>query len=263
MVGPGAIHGRHSYRPASAERDAPELFAGERSARTAPLRDRCQPGRRQPRRLEPHPRPSDEIVTHFGSQEQFSRFDGRCSDSVLIAGGIGITLLLSMIRRLEFSRSFLGAVLLRRGPAAPATFLDELVGLQPVHCNRTSHVDFDDEPAGRMFDFGSIVKAAGASASVLLWPGADARGVRSGRGRSSRASSTSSTSRPGKTGTGGWLRGKAGRSSRTITVQVGTDDFGRAPEAGHSRRTTPAPRAFVAPARRGCWKEYRTIATCF
>jgi len=78
--------------------------------------------------------------------------------SVLIAGGIGITPLLSMIRRLEaLGRSwelFYGA-----RTRLAAAFLDELNALRSsVRCNL--HVNFDQEPPGRMLDLSAIVKDA-------------------------------------------------------------------------------------------------------
>jgi tetrachlorobenzoquinone reductase len=84
--------------------------------------------------------------------------------SVLIAGGIGITPLLSMIRRLEVleRRWDLFYAARTRGAAA---FLDELGRLRPnVHLNL--HVDVDDERSGRMFDLASIVKEAPARAHL-------------------------------------------------------------------------------------------------
>jgi len=84
--------------------------------------------------------------------------------SVLIAGGIGITPLLSMIRRLESleRRWDLFYAARTRGAAA---FLDELGSLRPnVHLNLP--VDVDDERSGRMFDLASIVRKAPAQAHL-------------------------------------------------------------------------------------------------
>lgn len=81
--------------------------------------------------------------------------------SILIAGGIGITPLLSMIRRLEAlgRRWDLHYAARTRNAAA---FLDEL--RPDVHPNM--HVDFDDERSGRAFDLPAIVKHAPAHAHL-------------------------------------------------------------------------------------------------
>jgi tetrachlorobenzoquinone reductase len=78
--------------------------------------------------------------------------------SVLIAGGIGITPLLSMIRRLEaLGRSW--ELFYAARTRLTAAFLDELKALRPdVHPNL--HLNFDQEPDARMIDLSSIVKAA-------------------------------------------------------------------------------------------------------
>lgn len=84
--------------------------------------------------------------------------------SVLIAGGIGITPLLAMIRRLEVlgRRWELFYAARTRGAAA---FLDELGSLRPdAHLNL--HVDIDDERSGRIFDLASIVRQAPAQAHL-------------------------------------------------------------------------------------------------
>src|ERR1700722_18868195 len=75
--------------------------------------------------------------------------------SVLIAGGIGITPLLSMIRRLEaLGRSWELHYAARTRPAA--AFLDDLNALRPSNL----HLTFDQEPQAKMIDLAAIVKAA-------------------------------------------------------------------------------------------------------
>jgi ferredoxin-NADP reductase len=84
--------------------------------------------------------------------------------SVLIAGGIGITPLLSMIRRLEaLGRSWQLFYATRTRVAA--AFLDELSSLRSgIHSNL--HVNFDQEPPGRMLDLSAIVKDTPSSAHL-------------------------------------------------------------------------------------------------
>jgi tetrachlorobenzoquinone reductase len=84
--------------------------------------------------------------------------------SVLIAGGIGITPLLSMIRRLEtLGRSW--ELFYAARTRVAAAFLDELNSLRPcIHSNL--HVNFDQEPPGRMLDLPAIVKDAPSNAHL-------------------------------------------------------------------------------------------------
>jgi tetrachlorobenzoquinone reductase len=84
--------------------------------------------------------------------------------SVLIAGGIGITPLLSMIRRLEaLGRAADLFYAARTRPAA--AFLDELDALGS-NGRLTLHLDFDDERSGRLFDLPAIVGRAPAQAHL-------------------------------------------------------------------------------------------------
>jgi ferredoxin-NADP reductase len=75
--------------------------------------------------------------------------------SVLIAGGIGITPMLSMIRRLEALGSSWELHYAARTRVA-AAFLDELNALRPSNL----HLTFDQEPQAKMIDLAAIVKAA-------------------------------------------------------------------------------------------------------
>jgi len=84
--------------------------------------------------------------------------------SVLIAGGIGITPLLSMIRRLEaLGRSWQLFYAARTRVAA--AFLDELNSVRScIHSNL--HVHFDRETSGCMLDLSKIVKDAPSNAHL-------------------------------------------------------------------------------------------------
>jgi tetrachlorobenzoquinone reductase len=81
--------------------------------------------------------------------------------SVLIGGGIGITPLLSMIRRLEvLGRSWELHYAARTRLAA--AFLDELNAMQASNL----HLTFDQEPQAKMIEVVSIVKSAHADAHL-------------------------------------------------------------------------------------------------
>lgn len=84
--------------------------------------------------------------------------------SVLIAGGIGIMLLLSMICRLEtLGRSW--ELFYAARTRVAAAFIDELNALRPdVRSN--VHVTFDQEPPGRMLNLSAIINNAPANAHL-------------------------------------------------------------------------------------------------
>ncbi|SFJ31238.1 PDR/VanB family oxidoreductase [Bradyrhizobium sp. cf659] len=82
--------------------------------------------------------------------------------SLLIAGGIGITPLLSMARRLDaLGRSFELVYAARTRSAA--AFLDEIEALR---WNGHLRLDFDDERSGQVFDLAAIVRQAPAQAHL-------------------------------------------------------------------------------------------------
>jgi ferredoxin-NADP reductase len=98
-----------------------------------------------------------DIITICHPRNNFALHED-AGHSVLIAGGIGITPLVSMIRRLEaLSRSW--ELFYAARTRLTAAFLDELKALRPdVYPNL--HLTFDQEPDARMIDLSSIVRAA-------------------------------------------------------------------------------------------------------
>src|ERR1700730_8782013 len=88
-----------------------------------------------------------DIITISHPRNNFA-LQENAAHSVLIAGGIGITPLLSMIRRLEaLGRSW--ELFYTARTRVAAAFLDELNSLRScIHSNL--HVNFDQEPPGRM-----------------------------------------------------------------------------------------------------------------
>lgn len=95
-----------------------------------------------------------DILTISHPRNNFSLHEG-AEHSVLIAGGIGITPIFSMLRRLEaLGRSW--ELYYAARTRFTAAFLDELNALRSnVHLNL--HVNFDQEPTGRMLDLGGIL----------------------------------------------------------------------------------------------------------
>jgi ferredoxin-NADP reductase len=103
------------------------------------------------------------IITISHPRNNFALHE-HAAQSVLIAGGIGITPLLSMIRRLEaLGRSWelFYAARTRRA----AAFVDALKAVRPNACEKL-HINFDQESSGRMFDLSAIVKEAPADAHL-------------------------------------------------------------------------------------------------
>jgi ferredoxin-NADP reductase len=102
-----------------------------------------------------------DIVTVSGPRNNFAlREDAECS--LLIAGGIGITPLMSMIRRLEaLSRPWQLFYAARTRRAA--AFLDEFDAIRP---NANLNLHFDDEHGGRPPDLAAIVGNAPANAHL-------------------------------------------------------------------------------------------------
>ncbi|WP_342710690.1 PDR/VanB family oxidoreductase [Bradyrhizobium sp. B124] len=104
-----------------------------------------------------------DIMTISGPRNNFVLHE-EAEHSVLVAGGIGITPLLSMIRRLEALGRRWELFYAARTRAA-AAFLDELGPFRSDFRSRI-HVDFDDERSGRLFDLPAIVGTAPARAHL-------------------------------------------------------------------------------------------------
>jgi ferredoxin-NADP reductase len=107
-------------------------------------------------------RPGD-LITVSHPKNNFA-LQENAAHSVLIAGGIGITPLLSMMRRLAALRRSFELHYAARTRAA-AAFLDELHTLK---CNTPAklHLHFDQELSGQLLDLSAIVKAAQADAHL-------------------------------------------------------------------------------------------------
>jgi tetrachlorobenzoquinone reductase len=104
-----------------------------------------------------------DIVTISHPKNNFA-LQENASHSVLIAGGIGITPLFSMIRRLETLGGSWKLYYAAR-TRFTAAFLDELNALRPnVHLDL--HVNFDQEPSGRMLDLSTIINDVPADAHI-------------------------------------------------------------------------------------------------
>jgi tetrachlorobenzoquinone reductase len=141
--------------------------------------------------------------------------------SVLIAGGIGITPLLSMLRRLEvLGRSWELFYTARTRRAA--AFLDALNAVRPNGCANI-HLNFDQEPPGHLLDLPAIVKDAPMDAHLYCC----------GPVSMLEAFETATAGRPGdhvhveyfkakeKPAAAGGFEVKLARSNRTIAVQAG------------------------------------------
>lgn len=97
------------------------------------------------------------IITISHPQNNFV-LEENTAHSVLIAGGIGITPLLAMIRRLEaLGRSW--ELFYAARTRVTAAFLEELKALRP-DVQKNIHMNFDQEPSGRMLDLAAIVRDA-------------------------------------------------------------------------------------------------------
>jgi vanillate O-demethylase ferredoxin subunit len=104
-----------------------------------------------------------DIITTSHPRNNFA-LDEKATHSVLIAGGIGITPLLSMIRRLQsLDRSW--ELFYAARTRLSAAFVDDLGAICP-DAGRFLRLNFDQEASGRMFDLSAIVNAAPSDAHL-------------------------------------------------------------------------------------------------
>jgi tetrachlorobenzoquinone reductase len=175
-------------------------------------------------------RPGD-ILTISQPRNNFALQES-AAHSVLIAGGIGITPLLAMIRRLEtLGRSWELFYAARTRPAT--AFLDELNALRP-NGPANIHLNFDQESPGRLLDLAAIVKDAPKDAHLYCC----------GPVSMLEAFEATTADRPGdhvhveyfkareKPAVAGGFEVKLARSQRTIAVQVGQSILNALLDAG-------------------------------
>jgi vanillate O-demethylase ferredoxin subunit len=154
------------------------------------------------------------------------------SHSVLIGGGIGITPLLSMIRRLEaLGRSW--ELFYAARTSLAAAFLDELNSLRPQPCSNL-HLNFDHEPAGRMFDLSEIVGKARRDAHLYCCGPAPMLEAFEAETRDRPADNVHVEyfKAKQKPAVEGGFEVRLARSSRTIRVEAGTTILNALLDAG-------------------------------
>jgi tetrachlorobenzoquinone reductase len=104
-----------------------------------------------------------DIITIAHPRNNFALHES-AMHSVLIAGGIGITPLLSMIRRLEaLGRRW--ELFYAARTRLSAAFVEDLTALR-ANVAPNLHVNFDQEKSGQMFDLSAIVKEASPDAHL-------------------------------------------------------------------------------------------------
>jgi ferredoxin-NADP reductase len=99
-----------------------------------------------------------DILTANGPRNNFA-LDESAEKSIFLAGGIGITPILSMIERLSALGRDWQLIYCSRKRSGTA-FLESLEKKPQVHFN------FDEEPGGKMLDVAAVVKAAPANAHL-------------------------------------------------------------------------------------------------
>jgi vanillate O-demethylase ferredoxin subunit len=161
-----------------------------------------------------------DVVTISHPRNNFA-LQENATHSVLIAGGIGITPLLSMIRRLEvLGRSW--ELFYAARTRVAAAFQDELNALRSdVRANL--HMNFDQEPGGSILDLPAVVNSAPPDAHfyccgpVAMLEAFEAATM----SRPSRLVHVEYFKAKEKPAAEGGFQVKLARSNRTITVESG------------------------------------------
>jgi vanillate O-demethylase ferredoxin subunit len=161
-----------------------------------------------------------DLITISHPRNNFALQDN-ARHSVLIAGGIGITPLLSMIRRLEtLGRSW--ELFYAARTRFAAAFLDELNVIRPQPYANL-HVNFDHEPCGRPFDLSQIVRNTGTDAHLYCCgpvPMLEAFEAAT-RDRPAETVHVEYFKAKEKPAAGGGFEVRLARSNRTIRVEAG------------------------------------------
>jgi vanillate O-demethylase ferredoxin subunit len=170
--------------------------------------------------------------------------------SVFIAGGIGITPLRSMIRRMQtLGKPWRLHYAARTRQSA--AFVDALQALRDETGSEV-HFSFDREPGGRMLDIPASSPACRASARLLLRAAADARRLR-GRHQvaAARQVHVEYFAARESAATEGGFTVELARTGRSVSSSPGTRSS-IASRRSASSRPTRAAKASAAPAKCGC-----------
>ena len=174
-----------------------------------------------------------DVITISHPRNNFS-LQENADHSVLIAGGIGITPLLSMIRRLEsLGRSW--ELFYATRTQLTAAFLDDLKTVRS-DADQKVHLNFDQEPSARMIDIAAIVQQASSDAHLYCCgPVAMIEAFKAATaGRPAAQVHVEYFKAKEKPASEGGFEVKLARSGQTIAVQAGQTILDALLEAGIS-----------------------------
>ena len=172
-----------------------------------------------------------DVITISHPRNNFA-LQENAAHSVLVAGGIGITPLLSMIRRLKaLGRSW--ELFYAARTRVAAAFLDELHAVR-CHVHSNLHLNFDQEPSGCMLDLSAIIKDARPDAHLYCCgpvPMLEAFEAAT-QGRPAEQVHVEYFKAREKPAAEGGFQIKLARSNRTITVEAGNTILNALLDAG-------------------------------